>query len=96
MSGIIFEGSATSPLGGGFRYSNSTGNPIGAGYSDYSVPNMRYSATFGAANGAVPEPASWALMIVGFGAVGFGMRRAARRSDERFTLKMKRIAAGEA
>ena len=25
--------------------------------------------------GAVPEPASWALMIVGFGAVGMGLRR---------------------
>lgn len=24
--------------------------------------------------GAVPEPATWALMVVGFGAVGFGMR----------------------
>jgi len=24
---------------------------------------------------AVPEPASWAMMIVGFGAVGYGMRR---------------------
>lgn len=26
-------------------------------------------------SGAVPEPASWALMIVGFGAVGFSLRR---------------------
>lgn len=25
--------------------------------------------------GAVPEPATWALMILGFGAVGFAMRR---------------------
>lgn len=25
--------------------------------------------------GAVPEPASWALMVAGFGMVGFGMRR---------------------
>lgn len=24
---------------------------------------------------AVPEPATWALMLVGFGAIGFGMRR---------------------
>jgi hypothetical protein len=28
-----------------------------------------------AASGAVPEPASWALMLVGFGAVGTAMRR---------------------
>jgi hypothetical protein len=31
--------------------------------------------------GAVPEPASWALMITGFGAVGVAMRR--RRTTER-------------
>lgn len=28
---------------------------------------------------AVPEPATWAMMLLGFGAIGFGMRR--RRSD---------------
>lgn len=35
-------------------------------------PNQ--SAAF-AISGAVPEPASWALMITGFGLVGLGMRR---------------------
>lgn len=30
---------------------------------------------FEAATGAVPEPATWALMILGMGAVGFAMRR---------------------
>ena len=29
----------------------------------------------GTAIADVPEPASWAMMIVGFGAIGFGMRR---------------------
>lgn len=28
------------------------------------------------ANGAVPEPATWMMLILGFGAVGAGMRRA--------------------
>lgn len=32
-----------------------------------------------APTGAVPEPSSWALMLIGFGAVGFAMRR--RRAD---------------
>lgn len=31
------------------------------------------------ANGAVPEPASWAMMLLGFGAVGSAMRAAKRR-----------------
>jgi hypothetical protein len=36
--------------------------------------------TFGSATvgGAVPEPAGWAMMILGMGAVGFAMRRRAR------------------
>ncbi|WP_298669591.1 PEPxxWA-CTERM sorting domain-containing protein [uncultured Sphingomonas sp.] len=35
--------------------------------------------------GAVPEPATWALMILGFGAVGAGMRRkAARQTTMRY------------
>ncbi len=33
-----------------------------------------------AAVAAVPEPATWALMMLGFGAIGFGMRR--RRTDQ--------------
>ena len=31
--------------------------------------------SFAAAQSPVPEPATWAMMLVGFGAVGFGMRR---------------------
>jgi len=36
-----------------------------------------YSGTlsFGGATAAVPEPATWGLMLLGFGAVGFSMRR---------------------
>jgi hypothetical protein len=32
------------------------------------------NATF-TPNAAVPEPATWAMMLLGFGAIGFGMRR---------------------
>jgi hypothetical protein len=31
--------------------------------------------------GAVPEPATWAMMLMGFGAVGFGMRRRKSAAD---------------
>lgn len=36
--------------------------------------------TAAAATGAVPEPATWAMMLLGFGAVGYGMRRQRRSS----------------
>ena len=29
---------------------------------------------------AVPEPSTWAMMLVGFGALGFGLRRSRRKS----------------
>ena len=29
----------------------------------------------GAASGAVPEPATWAMMLIGFGAAGVSLRR---------------------
>jgi hypothetical protein len=43
-------------------------------YADHGfvVSNIETLAT------AVPEPASWAMMIAGFGAVGLGMRRRAK------------------
>ena len=41
-------------------------DPFGLGYDDF---------TFNGSNGAVPEPSTWAMMLLGFGAVGFAMRR---------------------
>jgi hypothetical protein len=39
-------------------------------------PALSHLVFFGqAATGAVPEPATWAMMILGMGAVGFAMRR---------------------
>ncbi|MBW6527050.1 FxDxF family PEP-CTERM protein [Sphingomonas sp. RHCKR7] len=40
-------------------------------------------ATFTPVNSAVPEPATWAMMIMGFGVVGYAMRR--RRTAVRFS-----------
>ena len=39
---------------------------FGLGFDDFS---------FDASDGAVPEPSTWAMMLLGFGAVGYGMRR---------------------
>lgn len=45
--------------------------------SDPTVPIQNYTITVSDANavGAVPEPATWALMIVGFGLTGASLRR---------------------
>ena len=38
--------------------------------------NLSHLAFFGTRNAsAVPEPGTWAMMLMGFGAVGFAMRR---------------------
>jgi hypothetical protein len=48
------------------------------GEDTVQLDNITY--TLDDVNGAVPEPASWAMMIVGFGAVG-GAMRSRRRSE---------------
>ena len=44
------------------------------GFNDPLIDGVSFVAS---STGAIPEPASWALMIVGFGAVGVQMRRRA-------------------
>lgn len=48
-------------------------NTMGAGLLTGGV-----TAKSSAVAAAVPEPATWAMMLLGFGAVGFGMRRRSR------------------
>lgn len=57
---------------------------LGAGDTDHTgtvtlSPSATYSngtyARFSLVNAAVPEPATWAMMLVGFGGIGFAMRR---------------------
>jgi hypothetical protein len=45
------------------------------GGSGGSNLNASYSGTLNFSPAAVPEPATWAMMILGMGAVGFAMRR---------------------
>lgn len=61
----------------GFAYTtNTTINSIGF----ETVANQAITATTAIA-AAVPEPGTWAMMILGFGLVGYGMRR--RRANMR-------------
>lgn len=56
---------------GDFKFSfTSFGNPG----KDFVIDRVYLAAT-SSIPGAVPEPASWALMVVGFGALGSAMRR---------------------
>lgn len=64
----------------------------GDGVSLYS--NANGAGTLGAngAVAAVPETASWVMMILGFGAIGGMMRRVYRKSEESFTRKVRSLA----
>lgn len=55
-------------------------DPLGNPNAD---SNQLYRLTLSAAVGAVPEPATWAMMILGFGAAGTALRRR-RRVSVRF------------
>ncbi|MBB5686298.1 choice-of-anchor A family protein [Sphingobium boeckii] len=44
----------------------------------FDISNTRYAGTLARPTGAVPEPGTWAMMITGFGIVGFAMRRRRR------------------
>jgi len=58
---------------------------VGGGGSNLAIDNLRLSSVGGVSGGGaggVPEPASWALLIAGFGGAG-GMLRARRRHERR-------------
>ena len=63
-------------LFGGFGISS---NPSFYLWFDFSAAGFRTDTFYGEAQGfrltSVPEPTSWAMMTLGFGAMGFAMRR---------------------
>lgn len=58
----------------GYRLFDGTGAVVASGRLDASNPDHFASVSF-AATPAVPEPATWAMMIIGMGMVGFAMRK---------------------
>lgn len=70
-------------LGGTGRFLGATGTFTGIGTADPRVQPSRIELNLnGAINApAVPEPATWAMLILGFGMVGWSLRyRSARRA----------------
>ena len=59
LDGFVFNNSVC--CGGSGTYANETWN------GNYPSDNAEFSATFTA---AVPEPSTWAIMIVGFAGIG--------------------------
>ena len=68
FSDAALEG-ANSRLWGGihFRFANEQGLLLGQNAADFALDSIAFDA--------VPEPATWAMMILGFGGVGALMRR---------------------
>ena len=74
-------GAATAP---GFPVPGATGftGPLGAGTYSLWLYDGDEAATyrFTAVAAAVPEPATWAMMMTGFGAIGLGLRRRSKQA----------------
>lgn len=47
----------------------------GAAFANHDIVNWEFRDTFQPIGGAVPEPATWAMLILGFGLVGGALRR---------------------
>lgn len=78
--GTIFHALSGQPLdiasylGTNTAYVGFTGSS-GAGYENEDITSWRFADTSTLPSGAVPEPASWAMMLSGFGAIGCAVRR---------------------
>jgi hypothetical protein len=87
--GVLFTSLTVTPITGtgSVTYSNPTGTsaismlPGSLGIGSYELTFSGLSPKGGAESGnftfqlAVPEPATWALMLLGFGGIGLAMRR---------------------
>lgn len=90
----VTEGSKTNP--DGLEFGLISGQPLAPGTYQLQVKgtapgvsgNGSYAGTLAFSAGAVPEPSTWALMIMGFGAVGFSMRRQRSRKQSNASYRV--------
>lgn len=95
-AGFLIQGNVDHGLGSGYNYFCYQATTGACAQGETIVPNYfavdgvsvkNLSGTLpldgGAVSGAVPEPATWAMMLLGFGAIGFGMRGQQRQRMHR-------------
>ena len=74
---LLFVGQSPLLTGGGFSFNGAFGNRNiywnGNNYRDFGQADVTFSIS--AITAGVPEPATWALMLIGFGAMGVALRR---------------------
>lgn len=73
---------------GSFHLLEAEGRPDGEGFYSGGTGTVTVGGI-----GAVPEPATWAMMIIGIGMIGCAFRRRLKASEVRFTAKISDIAA---
>ena len=77
---------ATAPARGAYDFTTSftasslhisyaLANIVEGNYFEINQGSSVFSYTTGAVSAAVPEPATWGMMLLGFGAMGYAMRR---------------------
>ncbi|QXQ07706.1 PEPxxWA-CTERM sorting domain-containing protein [Sphingosinicellaceae bacterium] len=74
LSSTVSQSYSLDTGGSGYNSNPGTGSAYSAYVQDHGAPGEGVNYAF-RLSGAVPEPASWALMIAGFGFVGVAMRR---------------------
>ncbi len=77
---ILFEAGATLPANVFYRLKFDADGQSQLGYAAFDTAGTLTSVSYQA---AVPEPAAWAMLVVGFGASGAALRR--RRRQQRLT-----------
>lgn len=75
-------------LGGTGRWEGASGTFNGTGVADARTRPTHVSIDFVGNISAVPEPSSWALMILGFGGIGLVVRRRRRRGSQLFAVSI--------